>query len=380
MVRYGWHAIAVLGLALCLAAAACGAADPGAGDDDDVAVQPDGAPAGADAATVPDAGDPEICARIDAPAGQWTWLPVAGARCGRGSPTGFAINPSPTGSRQLVIYLMGGGGCYSAQSCTQGLAAHLDGYDQAVFDTEIGWFPAGSIFDRSSAENPLRDWNWAFVPYCTGDFHSGNRTADYGIQHVGWANFGSFLDRLVPGFCDTEQILLTGSSAGGFGAVFNHDRVARRFPGARVDLADDSGPLMRPAFMPPQTTQEVLRSAWGSAANVPAGCPQCAQEWHNFYPYLAGAWPQARFSLLSSMADQVIGPYFGIDYYTFISGMNDLADQVFAGLGNARVWYHDGNAHVWLSQPLSTTSMGVSLGAFLGAQVGADPVWASVRP
>src|SRR5687767_3519934 len=39
---------------------------------------------------------------IDAPPGEWTWIPVDGAKCRDGSPTGFGVRPQ-TGSKKLVL-------------------------------------------------------------------------------------------------------------------------------------------------------------------------------------------------------------------------------------------------------------------------------------
>jgi hypothetical protein len=53
------------------------------------------------------------------------------------------------------------------------------------------------IFDRSNSRNPVRDWSMLFMPYCTGEVHSGSNTAhhrfpDTGkpltIEHRGWDN------------------------------------------------------------------------------------------------------------------------------------------------------------------------------------------------
>ena len=49
----------------------------------------------------------------------------------------------------------------------------------------------GGIHSDSNNENPVFGWHHVFIPYCTGDAHSGNRTADYKlfkINHVGFAN------------------------------------------------------------------------------------------------------------------------------------------------------------------------------------------------
>ncbi len=316
---------------------------------------------------------------LAAPDEQWSWFSVPGSVCGYGSQAGFVVQPT-TRSRELVIYLMGGGGCYSAQTCAQGMAANLGGYGPAQAGQELGFFGAGSIFDRASAANPLRDATYVFVPYCTGDFHSGSAVSSYGVHHKGASNLAAYLALVAPAYCDATRITLAGSSAGGFGAVFNYHQVAAAFPGVPIDLIDDSGPTMRPPHMS-QATQQTLRAAWGSAAGVPPGCAGCETEWHRFLPFLAAQHPTRRFSLISSVADYSIGTFFGFTPQTYQIAIADLADAVIAPLPNMKVFYLPGNEHVWLGRNLGgTASGGVTLSTFLHRQLGGDPGWANVRP
>jgi hypothetical protein len=76
-------------------------------------------------------GDP-----IAAPDEQWSWVPFADAQCGYGTTAGIGINRTSK-SDKLLLYLMGGGGCFTQQECAPGCnpqfqrcAANLDGYDQ----------------------------------------------------------------------------------------------------------------------------------------------------------------------------------------------------------------------------------------------------------
>lgn len=47
-------------------------------------------------------------APIEAEPRRWTWVPIEGAECMNGSPTGIGINPS-TSTSKLLIVLEGGG-------------------------------------------------------------------------------------------------------------------------------------------------------------------------------------------------------------------------------------------------------------------------------
>src|SRR5690606_5667790 len=101
-------------------------------------------------------------------------------------------------------------------------------------------------FDVDADKNPVGDWSFVFVPYCTGDVHAGDR-ADQAVpdvggaqQFVGYRNVAAYLERIVPTWSGVGHVLVTGESAGGFGAAFNYDRIADAFPGTRVTLLDDS--------------------------------------------------------------------------------------------------------------------------------------------
>lgn len=333
-------------------------------------------------ATIDCTGEP-----IAAPAGEWSWVDVPGTRCGDGSATGLAINPSASGDR-LLVFLMGGGGCFTAAECTgpcnpawQHCAANLDGYDAATAGQELAMFGPGSIFDRTDPDNPFRDDDWVLVPYCTGDFHSGGTQAEYGSWHVGSENLQIDLEHVVPTFCDASSVVLMGSSAGGFGAVFGYALVAEAFGGVRVDLVDDSGPPLSADAMP---LQAEMRTAWGSVEHAPPGCPGCGGGWDAYLPWIAATWPDARISLVSSLADPSIGPYFGgpiADPAGFAAAMNAFADTTLAGLSNVRVYYVDEFHHVYAGEDLGgVVSAGVPLATFLRQQLEGDPAWASVRP
>lgn len=324
---------------------------------------------------------------IQAPVDQWSFAPFPATHCGYGSSTGIGINPSSKGKR-LVIYLMGGGACFDATTCAPGCdfntsfcAANLAGYDENNLAQDLGGLSPGSMFDRNDPSNPFRDDSFVIVPYCTGDFHSGSVQSNYGVHHTGYQNMQEFLKQIVPTFCDAPSVVLAGSSAGGFGAVFTYELVKTSFGSTHVDLIDDSGPPLSPQYMPDQST---MRAAWGSAANAPAGCADCKTSWAAFYPYYAAHYPDARMSLISSLADPSIGPHFGGPIAApqgYRDAMNTFADTVINPLSNARVYYVDEFHHVYLADSLAgKVSQGVSLASFLSAQESGAPSWQSVRP
>src|SRR5262249_42792206 len=115
--------------------------------------------------------------------------------------------------------------------------------------------PTTGIFDTTHNDNPFLNWNQVYVPYCTGDVHFGTKTnvvvdatnMPTPQQFVGHLNMQKFVARLVPTFPTAERVVLTGASAGGFGAGLNFGMVQDSFGSIPVTVLDDSGPPFRGA-------------------------------------------------------------------------------------------------------------------------------------
>ncbi|HTQ46108.1 MAG TPA: pectin acetylesterase-family hydrolase, partial [Polyangiaceae bacterium] len=204
-----------------------------------------------DASSPNDSGIP-LGAPITAPADQWTFVPFSNAFCGNGASTGIGINPH-AGATRVLVYLEGGGACWSELTCytTMTAAYFTTGYSAQDFATEstdtTNLAQPGGFFDRTASANPFKDYSFVYVPYCTGDIHAGNNVATYGTNmghHVGYANMTAYLSRIVPTFPGMQRVVLAGSSAGGYGALFNWWQTQQAFGSVRVDLIDDSGTFL----------------------------------------------------------------------------------------------------------------------------------------
>ena len=108
---------------------------------------------------------------------QWVWLTSEHLRCRDNSATGLGVRlSSDTDQKNLLIYLRPGGACFNAPSCA--LAAYK--YDDTDFQEDITVNLQG-IFDETNTDNPFADWHKVFVPYCTGDVHTGNLARSSGF-------------------------------------------------------------------------------------------------------------------------------------------------------------------------------------------------------
>lgn len=93
------------------------------------------------------------------------------------------------------------------------------------------------IFDPSS-DNPFRNWSVIFVSYVTGDFHTGNGDFHYTtpdgssevVHHHGYRNYRKLIDELIKHVDSPEKLLITGGSAGAFGASALARDVISYFP------------------------------------------------------------------------------------------------------------------------------------------------------
>ena len=318
---------------------------------------------------------------IEAPAEQWTYVPFNDAFCADGSPTGIGVNLTDK-SKNVVIYMMGGGACWDQLTCyTFKTAAHIEGgYGPAEFQQDAQSFLGLTMFDRNDPANPFKDDSFVFIPYCTGDVHSGNNVADYGgklTHHVGYANFTAYLSRILPTFPDAARVVLSGSSAGGFGSGFNWGRTRDAF-GKRVFLIDDSGPPL-PAPYLSENLEQAWRNAWNLNAALPPDCPACLDDLYKLFDYYGPKYPTDRASLLSYKQDNVISTLFQINGAHVAQGLDALATDVFANHDNFKFFYVDGNSHVLLDDPSQTSQGGVVLTDWITQQVTDDPAWASVQ-
>ncbi len=302
--------------------------------------------------------------------GQWTWIPFPEAKCRDGSPTGIGVRKGTV--NKLMIYFEGGGACFNGTTC----AINLGTFGQSAFDAWKGSAGNIGIFNAGNASNPVKDWSAVYVPFCTGDVHAGARDnvdvpgGPSNQSFVGFTNVGHYLDRIVPTFQGVSQVLVTGISAGGFGAAFNYDRIATAFCPADVVLLDDSGPPMADGYLAP-CLQKQWRDLWGLDQTLPADCADCTQPDGggivHYAPYLAAKWPQYRLGLISSTHDSVISTFYGFGSNNCTSsaplsgqqyemGLMDLRTMVssYPGWGS---YYVDSITHTYLLAGIYTTTV-----------------------
>ena len=267
---------------------------------------------------------------------QWDMVelpPESGAACGDGSPYRFFVNRTPLTKSTAVVY-EGGGACWDQRACEgQGplSAANPNGippdYMQR-FDTTAAY---GFVTPFSARMNPFQKvqtqaWNLVYLPYCTGDVHSGSKLVVYSdadpaqprVQyHRGQANVRAAAQWLRANIGAPQDLLLTGFSAGGVGSTVTYALVRDILqPTGKSSLLADSGPLMQaprgsdPALHPSLPLHETIRTAWG--LDEPGGLVSSyagtlpafdANNLGSVNGALAQRYPSDRFSYLAFQAD-----------------------------------------------------------------------------
>jgi hypothetical protein len=215
--------------------------------------------------------------------GTWEKHELPGTLCGNNSQYKFWSNFSNT-SDNLVVVLEPGGACWDFDSCTgvTGImgAANPDGLPDDHYDLAPFISP---FLNRGDDTSPSIDWNYVYVPYCTGDVHTGNATADYenddgtdGVifHHDGHSDMEKITAWIDSQFTHVPKMLVTGCSAGGVGALVNYHMLRNGVHAAdKGYLLDDSGPVF-PSSGYSGLMHQKIRSAWNLdslADQMPSG-------------------------------------------------------------------------------------------------------------
>jgi len=278
--------------------------------------------------------------------GSWVFAESAGLTCRDGSTTGIGVRlqeddePGRRGgpfnldnySENLVIFLEGGGACFNFPSCFQNRANFSK--EEFFSDDFIGGY--SGIFDATHPDNPVADWNFVYVPYCTGDEHAGSNPSgdvppvDFildenldgqpdlpGVPNqkfVGYDNMSQVVDYLSHYLGDHfDNVLLTGSSAGGVGTLANYRQVADGFSASKVTALDDAGPVFYDDTFLPAVLQQLWRTTWDVSEVLPA--PEAdnvapSDDIERIYQAITDENPEASLGLITYEQDFTIRYFY----------------------------------------------------------------------
>ncbi len=254
----------------------------------------------------------------------------------------FWIRTRVTDPTKVVVFLTGGGACWSAETCdperrvaplslapetdplanVDSVTADADGLVESSSGAEESVGGRG-IFDFYNPANPLKDWSFVRVPYCTTDIFLGDKRTDYGglvLEHRGLRNATAAIDHVVANFLEVETLLVTGSSGGGPASPLLAGLAADRLSSdVEIMALSDSGGAY--GSLPPLFNQW-LDQVWGTTNNVPdwssTTAVESAEDWDipRLFDYAGTEHPSirmGRFDHVEDYAQQYFKSLYGGD-------------------------------------------------------------------
>jgi hypothetical protein len=235
----------------------------------------------------------------------------------------------------LGIYTDGGGACFNTETC----AASASGNHPGTPGT-------GGEFSSTDARNPFQNFSWIHIPYCTGDVHLGAISHRFDLEQrnfQGHNNLKLVATRALATWPTPTQLVVTGESAGGFGAAASYSFL-RGFwndvKGLKGLLLDDSGPILDDKAIGPclqvhplialtqlpsahaltdssntlatNALQEKWRKIWNINAALPPGCSCIGNKGGivGVWNFTMTKWPNDSYGLISSLHDSTISLFF----------------------------------------------------------------------
>ncbi len=260
--------------------------------------------------------------------GEWLMIEPEGAVCGNNSQYKFFVNYSET-SDSLVVVMEPGGACWDYESCTgaNGIrgAANPNGIPDDHWEFATALSPFLNRFDDTS---PTQDWNMVYIPYCTGDVHTGNNVitysdpngvaADVVFHHAGHDNVTKVIDWIDDNFTHIPKMLSTGCSAGGAGSITNYYFLRNGVTAAEEGyLLDDSGPIM-PSGGYSDMLHDKVRESWNTDS-VTSGLPSSfdPDDFGSINTALADEFPDDRLATTFFRRDMNFSLYSYERFYDF---------------------------------------------------------------
>jgi hypothetical protein len=218
----------------------------------------------------------------------------------------FIVSVREADPNRVVLYLEGGGACWDYETCYEtrlaNVKAGVPGYGGLMF---------GGFMDKDKPDNPLKDWSIVYASYCDGSVWSGDNDVYYNgvlTKHHGLANLSAAVTLLKERFPSPEKILVTGSSAGGYGTLMGYLVTRSQFPELFLKVLNDSGAYIEN----PEDTymHDAVRQNWKIEQYLPENCEGCDEQLIYILNWIFKRDPYVKWGLFSYYDDIVIGSIF----------------------------------------------------------------------
>ena len=256
-------------------------------------------------------GGPKL---VDSPVGP---VPVA-------ADTQYAFFFRQGDQRRLAVLWDGGGACWDATTCVGSALLGNPIYNLEVDETVEELETIGGIGDNNNPNNPIASYTQVFIPYCTGDLHTGANDQVYTlplpdgsalpwlVHHRGYDNVAFVLDWLTEYYeievgRPPKKVFLAGASAGGYGVLYGVPVFLNRLPRhtrTRV-LVDAASGVINQDFYDRALTPGGVWRVWNNLPPVLSGAFASGPD--NIavesFRSLGHAYPRARFGQYTTAFD-----------------------------------------------------------------------------
>ncbi len=165
---------------------------------------------------------------------------------------------------KVVINFYGGGVSINEDTAKEG--------EDFYFHTITSDFAQLMGISASNKNNPLNDWTFINVPYCTGDWHIGTKDFAYTdkdgnsqiLHHHGYTNFKLMMEMIMPYIGNPEAVLVTGWSGGGFGASFLAEELFTDY----FPQVQNKTVLIDAAFLLKDDWKNIADNVWGTPEHI----------------------------------------------------------------------------------------------------------------
>lgn len=176
-------------------------------------------------------------------------------------------------SNKLVVYFDGGGVAWDNESAsrpitlgTLGASGEIGNYFDSI--PAFKQVSMNGLMLANDPKNPFDDWNFVFIAYASGDFHTGNNRVEltradgskYFVRLNGRKNVEAALDWTYKAFGSPEKIFVAGGSAGAFGSSFWLSSIADHYNLAKIYHLADGAYLYKPEW--PAVADNFWKANW----------------------------------------------------------------------------------------------------------------------
>jgi hypothetical protein len=227
-------------------------------------------------------------------------------------------------SDDLVIFLQGGGACWS-DFCL-------------AIETAPPGIPTLAFLDPTHEANPVADDSLAYVPYCDGSLFAGDVEVDEDHDGVvdrtqfGLRNLSAALDVTKAEFPEPRRIVLAGLSGGAFGTIMATPVIRELYPDTPIDVINDSGVGVGMGAVNPGFVGQLVNE-WNATGFLPESCEGCIDDGHltRFVNWELERDENLRIAAFSSYGDKVIADIFlGVGEPVFRADLTRETDVLMA--------------------------------------------------